>query len=73
MTSPTSEFPPVNARLAFRDWSLVCWLIKEKTQQLQKTKRGQVGKQMWLMEQVRHLRVLKENNLPFVLAEMLNP
>ncbi len=71
--SPTSKFPPINAKLCQRDWFLTCRLLKTKTRQLHKTRRGQVEEQLWLMEQTEHLRALKANNLPFILGEMLNP
>ena len=73
MVSPTSKFPPVNAKLCQRDWSLTCWLLKKKTSRLNKIKRGYIDESLWLMMQIEHLRALKANNLPFILGQMLNP
>jgi len=73
MISPTSKFPPVNAKLCHRDWSLTCWLLKEKTKELRKLKRGYVDESLWLMSQIGHLRALKDNNIDFIFGELLNP
>lgn len=73
MISPTSKFPPVNAKICHRDWSLTCWLIKKKTKELRKIKRGYFDESLWLMEQLEHLKALKQNNLPYIFGTLLNP
>lgn len=70
--SPVSKYPPINARLCEQDWRLTVWLLKCKLKELRKTRFGQAEKQVWIMTQIEHLRALKQNNLPYILGELLN-
>jgi hypothetical protein len=70
--SPTSKFPPLNAKLSYAGWGAICSLLKTEWQALKKSKRGYVEEQIWLMERQEHLQELKTRNLPHILGSLLN-
>jgi hypothetical protein len=64
---------PINTKLDPFRWSILIRVLNDKERRLAMSRFGQVDLQIWLMEQVEHLRKLKQFNLPFIMGELLNP
>lgn len=64
MISPTSRMVPVETELTAEQFEDIDNVIKERTEELKKLGRKDIEMSLWLMEQLNHIKKIREFNAP---------